>query len=71
MFFSKPGSVITSMRVTDGPDPKVNAYTFVFSSSEAVTDGQNFKELITNILAQNVAQRAQQAAQAEAAAVDT
>ncbi|KAG8711959.1 RNA polymerase II transcription factor B subunit 1 [Ceratobasidium sp. 395] len=69
MFFSKPGSAVVSMRVTDGPDPKLNAYTFVFSSSKAVADGQNFKELITNILAQNVAQQ-QAAARAEAAAAE-
>ncbi|KAG9102715.1 RNA polymerase II transcription factor B subunit 1 [Ceratobasidium sp. 370] len=69
MFFSKPGSAVVSMRVTDGPDPKLNAYTFVFSSSKAAADGQNFKELITNILAQNVAQQ-QAAARAEAAAAE-
>lgn len=70
MFFSKPGGPVTSMRVMDGPDPKLNAYTFVFSSSKAVADGQNFKDHITNILTQNLAQQAQQAARAEAAAMD-
>lgn len=61
---------MTSMRVMDGPDPKLNAYTFVFSASKAVADGQNFKGHITNILTQNLAQQAQQAARAEAAAND-
>lgn len=70
MFFSKPGGAVTSMRVMDGPDPKLNAYTFVFSSSKAVADGQNFKDHITNILTQNLAQQAQQAARAEAATTD-
>lgn len=70
MFFSKPGNATTSMRVMDGPDPKLNAYTFVFSSSKAVADGQNFKELITNILTQNIAQQQAQAAREEAAATD-
>ena len=71
MFFSKPEAKATSMRVIDGPDLKLNAYTFVFSSSKAYQDGQTFKEHITNILTQNLAQQAQQAARAEAAATDT
>lgn len=71
MFFSKPGSPAVSMRVMDGPDPKANAYTFLFSSSKAAADGQHFKELIMNILTQNVAQQQAQAARAEAAATET
>ncbi|QRV79543.1 BSD domain-containing protein [Ceratobasidium sp. AG-Ba] len=69
MFFSKPGSPVVSMRVTDGPDPKVNAYTFVFSSSKAPADGQIFKDAITGILTRN-AQVQQAAARAEAAATE-
>ncbi|KAF8757281.1 TFIIH p62 subunit, N-terminal domain [Rhizoctonia solani] len=57
MFFSKPGSASTSMKVMDGPDPKINAYTFVFTSLKAVAEGNNFKELITNILTANIAQQ--------------
>ncbi|KAB5596026.1 RNA polymerase II transcription factor B subunit 1 [Ceratobasidium theobromae] len=68
---NKPGSPAVSMRVMDGPDPKANAYTFLFSSSKAAADGQHFKELIMNILTQNVAQQQAQAARAEAAATET
>ncbi|CAE7146032.1 unnamed protein product [Rhizoctonia solani] len=71
MFFSKPGSASTSMKVMDGPDPKLNAYTFVFTSSKAVAEGNNFKEMITNILTQNIAQQQAQAAREQAAAADT
>ncbi|KAJ1304522.1 hypothetical protein OPQ81_005665 [Rhizoctonia solani] len=70
MFFSKPGSASTSMKVMDGPDPKLNAYTFVFTSSKAVAEGNNFKEMITNILTQNIAQQQAQARE-QAAAADT
>ncbi|KAG8734543.1 RNA polymerase II transcription factor B subunit 1 [Ceratobasidium sp. 423] len=71
MFFSKPGSASTSMKVMDGPDSKLNAYTFVFTSSKAVAEGNNFKEMITNILTQNIAQQQAQAAREQAAAADT
>ncbi|CAE6415184.1 unnamed protein product [Rhizoctonia solani] len=71
MFFSKPGSASTSMKVVDGPDPKSNAYTFVFTSSKAVAEGNNFKEMITNILTQNIAQQQAQAAREQATAADT
>ncbi|CAE6430580.1 unnamed protein product [Rhizoctonia solani] len=71
MFFSKPGSASTSMKVMDGPDPKLNAYTFVFTSSKAVAEGNNFKEMITNILTQNIAQQQAQAAREQAATADT
>ncbi|CAE6518016.1 unnamed protein product [Rhizoctonia solani] len=71
MFFSKPGSASTSMKVIDGPDPKLNAYTFVFTSSKAVAEGNNFKEMITNILTQNIAQQQAQAAREQAASADT
>ncbi|ELU42505.1 BSD domain-containing protein [Rhizoctonia solani AG-1 IA] len=70
MFFSKPGSASTSMKVMDGPDPKINAYTFVFTSLKAVAEGNNFKELITNILTANIAQQ-QAAAREQAPATDT
>ncbi|KAH7339559.1 hypothetical protein B0J17DRAFT_365785 [Rhizoctonia solani] len=71
MFFSKPGSASTSMKVMDGPDSKLNAYTFVFTSSKAVAEGNNFKEMITNILTQNIAQQQAQAAREQAATADT
>ncbi|CUA66882.1 General transcription factor IIH subunit 1 [Rhizoctonia solani] len=71
MFFSKPGSASTSMKVMDGPDPKLNAYTFVFTSSKAVAEGNNFKEMITNILTQNIAQQQAQLAREQAATTDT
>ncbi|KEP55400.1 putative RNA polymerase II transcription factor B subunit 1 [Rhizoctonia solani 123E] len=71
MFFSKPGSASTSMKVMDGPDPKANAYTFVFTSSKAVAEGNNFKEMITNILTQNIAQQQAQAAREQATTADT
>ncbi|CAE6431010.1 unnamed protein product [Rhizoctonia solani] len=70
MFFSKPGSPSTSMKVMDGPDPKLNAYTFVFTSLKAVAEGNNFKELITGILTANIAQQ-QAAAREQAPAADT
>ncbi|CAE6403349.1 unnamed protein product [Rhizoctonia solani] len=54
----------------DGPDPKLNAYTFVFTSLKAVAEGNNFKELITNILTANIAQQ-QAAAREQAPAADT